>query len=158
VSEHDVQSFFAHDHEQLDQGLDSYRRMKRTDFNEAKRAFQEFKFALQRHIIWEETVLFPLFEDKTGMRDFGPTVVMRAEHREIGRWLESLHEKVRQHDLDSEQEEEGLLKVLVAHNQKEETVLYPAIDRLATDGEKADMFQRIRELPEEAYRTCCGNG
>jgi hemerythrin superfamily protein len=96
-----------------------------------------------------------LFEDKTGMRDFGPTVVMRAEHREIGRWLEALHQKVRQRDVDSEEEEEGLLKVLLAHNQKEEGVLYPALDRVATDGERAEMFQRMSELPEEAYRTCC---
>jgi regulator of cell morphogenesis and NO signaling len=91
------------------------------------------------------------------LRDRGPTVVMRAEHREIGRCLEALHDKVRHHDVDSEREEEELLQALGAHNQKEENVLYPAIDRLASAEEKAAAFLKIEELPEEAYRTCCGH-
>ncbi len=156
MNEPAVQTSFAHDHDRLDQLLESYRRLKRADFPVAKQAFREFKFGLQRHIIWEETILFPLFEEKTGMRDHGPTVVMRAEHREIGRRLEALHDKVRRHDPDSDREEQGLLQALAAHNQKEENVLYPAIDRLATAEEKAAAFRKMEELPEEAYRTCCG--
>jgi len=97
-----------------------------------------------------------LFEDKTGLRDRGPTAVMRAEHREIGRCLEALHDKVRRHDVDSDQEEEALLQILAAHNQKEENVLYPAIDRLSSVAEKAEALRQMAELPEEAYRTCCG--
>lgn len=151
-----VQAFFAHDHDRLDQLLETYRRLKRVDFVKAKQAFKEFKFDLQRHIIWEETILFPLFEEKTGMRDQGPTVVMRAEHREIGRRLEALHDKVRRQDVDSGPEEQSLLQALFAHNQKEENVLYPAIDRLSSAAEKAAAFKRMEELPEEAYQTCCG--
>jgi iron-sulfur cluster repair protein YtfE (RIC family) len=151
-----VQTSFAHDHDRLDQLLETYRRLKRADFARAKQAFREFKFGLQRHIIWEETVLFPLFEEKTGMRDRGPTAVMRAEHREIGRCLEALHDKVRRQDADSDPEEQALLQALFAHNQKEENVLYPAIDRLSSAEEKAAAFKTMEELPEEAYRTCCG--
>lgn len=151
-----VQTSFAHDHDRLDQLLETYRRLKRADFAQAKQAFREFKFGLQRHIIWEEMILFPLFEEKTGMRDRGPTAVMRAEHREIGRCLEALHDKVRRQDADSDQEEQALLRALFAHNQKEENVLYPAIDRLLSEEEKAAAFKTMEELPEEAYRTCCG--
>ncbi len=156
MSESTVQVSLAQDHDRLDQLLETYRQLKRVDFAKAKQAFREFKFGLQRHIISEETIFFPLFEDKTGMRDHGPTVVMKAEHREIGRRLEALHDKVRRHDVDSDREEEELLQVLFAHNQKEENVLYPAIDRLSSAEEKADAFQKMEDLPEEAYRTCCG--
>ena len=151
-----VQVSFAHDHDRLDQLLEAYRQLKRVDFPRAKQAFREFKFGLQRHIIWEETVLFPLFEEKTGLRDRGPTAVMRAEHREIGRRLEALHDKVRRQDVDSEPDEQALLDALSAHNQKEEIVLYPAIDRLSSAEERAAAFRKMEELPEEAYRTCCG--
>ncbi len=151
-----VQTSFAHDHDRLDRLLETYRRLKGVDFAQAKQAFREFKFGLQRHIIWEETVLFPLFEEKTGMRDRGPTAVMRAEHREIGRRLEALHAKVRRQDTDSDREEEELLQALAAHNQKEENVLYPAIDGLSSEEERAAAFKKMEELPEEAYRTCCG--
>jgi iron-sulfur cluster repair protein YtfE (RIC family) len=156
MSDQTVQVTFAHDHDRLDELLATYRRLKDTEFAKAKQAFREFKFGLQRHIIWEETVLFPLFEEKIGMRDHGPTVVMRAEHREIGRRLEALHEKVRRQDTDSDPEEQALLQALFAHNQKEENVLYPAIDRLSSEGERAAAFKAMEELPEEAYRTCCG--
>ena len=157
MSESTVQISLAHDHDRLDQLLDTYRQLKRVDFAKAKQAFRDFKFGLQRHIISEETILFPLFEDKSGMRDHGPTVVMRAEHREIGRRLEALHDKVRRQDLDSDREEEELLQALFAHNQKEENILYPAIDRLASAEEKTAAFRKMEELPEEAYRTCCGH-
>jgi iron-sulfur cluster repair protein YtfE (RIC family) len=151
-----VQAAFAEDHDRLDQLLETYRRLKRVDFARAREAFKEFKTGLQRHILWEERILFPLFEEKTGLRDQGPTVVMRAEHREIGRCLEALHDKVRARDAASEREEELLVRALFLHNEKEENVLYPALDRLLTDEERAAVFRQMEELPEEAYRTCCG--
>jgi iron-sulfur cluster repair protein YtfE (RIC family) len=156
MNELTVQAPFTDDHDRLDHLLDTYRRLKRTDFPRAKEAFREFKFGLQRHIIWEESILFPLFEDKTGIRDGGPTAAMRAEHREIGRCLEALHDKVRAHDLESDREEQVLFETLFAHNHKEENVLYPAIDQLLSAEEKAAAFRKMEELPEEAYRTCCG--
>jgi regulator of cell morphogenesis and NO signaling len=157
MSETTVQLSLAQDHDRLDQLLDTYRRLKRKDFAAAKQAFREFKFGLQKHIIFEETVLFPLFEDKSGMRGYGPTVVMRAEHRQIGALLEALHDKVRRQDVESEREEEELRQALFLHNQKEENVLYPTLDRLTTEEERAKAFQKFQTLPEEAYRTCCGH-
>lgn len=157
MTESTVQVALAHDRDRLDQLLDAYRRLKRVDFGSAKQAFREFKLGLQRHIIWEETILFPLFEDKSGMRDHGPTVAMRAEHREIGRRLEALHDKVRRQNVDSDREEEELFQALFAHNQKEENVLYPAIDRLASTAEKTAAFPKMEDLPEEANQTCCGH-
>jgi iron-sulfur cluster repair protein YtfE (RIC family) len=156
MNETTVQAHFAQDHDRLDQLLETYRRLKQVDYAQAKAAFREFKTGLQRHILWEERILFPLFEDKTGMRDHGPTVVMRAEHQEIGRRLEALHDKVRQQNVDSDQEEQSLLQALFTHNQKEENVLYPALDRLSSEEERVAAFKRMEELPEEAYRTCCG--
>jgi iron-sulfur cluster repair protein YtfE (RIC family) len=131
-----VQASFAQDHDRLDQLLETYRRLKRVDFARAKQAFKEFKFGLKRHIIWEEEVLLPLFEEKSGMHDRGPTAVMRAEDQEIGQCLEALHHKVRRQEVDSDAEEQSLLQALTAHNQKEENVLYPMIDRLSSEEER----------------------
>ncbi len=156
MSEQMVQSFFADDHERLDQLLATYGRLKRVDFDRAKEAFRQFKVGLQQHILREEGVLFPLFEEKTGMRDHGPTVVMRAEHRQIARRLEAIDGKVRRRDVESDQEEEALVEILSAHNFKEENILYPAIDRLLKDEEKAAAFRRMEELPAEAHQACCG--
>lgn len=152
-----VQTHYGEDHDRLDALLGEYRALKRVDHDRAKQAFKDFKFGLQRHIVWEEQILFPLFESKTGLVESGPTAVMRAEHRQIGARLEAIHQKVRARDPDTEREEAGLLEVLTAHNRKEEAVLYPMLDRLATPEEMHAVFTAMAQVPEEAYRTCCGN-
>jgi iron-sulfur cluster repair protein YtfE (RIC family) len=151
-----VQSSFGDDHDRLDQLLATYRQLKRVDFDRAKPTFKQFKAGLQQHILREERILFPLFEDKTGMHDHGPTVVMRAEHREIARRLQAIDDKVRSRDVESDPEEDALVEILAAHNRKEENILYPAIDRLLNDEEKVAAFGKIEALPVEAYQTCCG--
>jgi iron-sulfur cluster repair protein YtfE (RIC family) len=151
-----IQEAFAADHDRLDGLFADFCQWKRSDYTRAREAFKEFKFGLQRHIIWEETILFPLFEQKTGMVRCGPTEVMRTEHRRIGECLEAIHQKVKAQDPHSDPEEQALLEALTIHNEKEETILYPALDRLLSDDEKAAAFVAIEKVPEEAYRTCCG--
>jgi iron-sulfur cluster repair protein YtfE (RIC family) len=151
-----IRAAFAEDHNRLDALFAEYQALKRVDHGQAKARFKEFKVGLQRHIVWEEQVLFPLFERKTGIREGGPTAVMRAEHRQIADRLEAIHRKVRARDPETDREDEALLAALAAHNHKEENILYPMLDRLATPEEVADAFRAMEEVPEEAYKTCCG--
>jgi iron-sulfur cluster repair protein YtfE (RIC family) len=156
ISTQSIQAAFAADHDRLDSCLLRFQAMKRSNFADAREYFKEFKFGLQRHITWEEQILFPRFEAKTGSYGAGPTEVMRREHRRIGALLEAIHQKVRRTDPESDKEERDLLEVLAAHNQKEENVLYPILDRLLSDAEKAEVFEAMEKLPPEAYKTCCG--
>ena len=149
-------AFYEQDHDRLDELFKTFQKMKRSDFAKAKDAFKEFKFGLQRHIVWEEGVLFPLWEEKTGMSEGGPTSVMRAEHRQIGQQLEAIHGKVADQNLDSDQEEQALLDLLGSHNMKEERVLYPAIDQLTSAEERETVFLNMNDIPEERYQLCCG--
>jgi len=151
-----VSAFFEQDHDRLDELFKTFQQLKRSDFPKAKEAFKEFKFGLQRHIVWEEDVLFPLWEKKTGMSESGPTPVMRHEHRQIGQQLEAIHGKVSEQNPDSDKEEQALLDRLGSHNRKEELRLYPAIDQVAgTEGQEA-IFQSMKNIPEERYNLCCG--
>ncbi len=152
-----IRDAFAADHDRLDQLFAEFQRLKRIDYPKAKENFKEFKTGLQRHIVWEEQILFPAFENKTGMCDVGPTAVMRAEHRQIGARLEALHDKVRHADPESDQEEEALLQLLAQHNLKEESVLYPAMDRMMSEQETTAAFHAMEQIPKEAYVTCCGH-
>jgi regulator of cell morphogenesis and NO signaling len=150
-----ISEFFEADHDRLDELFKNFQTSKRTDYPKAKEHFVNFKFGLQRHIVWEEDVLFPLFESKTGMFSGGPTAVMRAEHRQIAEHLEAIHLKVQNADPDSDMDESRLLGVLSIHNQKEEEILYPAIDRMVTDADKTATFEAIQNIPEERYLVCC---
>jgi len=151
-----VSAFFEQDHDRLDELFKTFQQLKRSDFPKAKEAFKEFKFGLQRHIVWEEDVLFPLWEKKTGMSESGPTPVMRHEHRQIGQQLEAIHGKVSEQNPDSDKEEQALQDLLGSHNRKEELRLYPAINQVAgTEGQEA-IFQSMKNIPEERYNLCCG--
>ncbi|MBF0571774.1 MAG: hemerythrin domain-containing protein [Candidatus Omnitrophica bacterium] len=149
-----ITEFYAKDHDELDWFLKQFQAFKRQDFDKAKPFFRSFKFGLQRHILWEEEILFPVFESKTGMKDSSPTAVMRHEHILIKEALEDLHGKVREHDPDSDIEEKTLIDILSQHNLKEESMLYPAIDKITSDQEKKELFDQMRALPEARYGRC----
>ena len=151
-----ITEFFEQDHDRLDELFKTFQQSKRSDFPKAKEAFKDFKFGLQRHIVWEEDLLFPIWEQKTGMSDSGPTPVMRNEHREIGRQLEAIHQKVVDQNPDSDQEEQALLDLLGSHNRKEERALYPAIDKVTSPEERETVFGSMKSIPEERYKLCCG--
>jgi len=151
-----ITDVFEEDHDRLDTLFHSFRESKRQNFPKAHDAFQTFCRGLQRHILWEEELLFPLWEEKTGMVDAGPTVVMRAEHRRIGEQLEAIRRKLAERNSQTDQEEAALLELLGAHNLKEERVLYPSIDQLATPDECRDIFYKMKQIPEEWTGACCG--
>ncbi|HSA61162.1 MAG TPA: hemerythrin domain-containing protein [Nitrospiraceae bacterium] len=151
-----ISEFYEQDHDRLDELFTAYRNLKRTDFARAKEAFKEFKVGLQRHIVWEEDLLFPLWEEKTGMSDGGPTFVMRNEHRQIGQLLETMHDKVAEQNPGTDREEQALLNLLGSHNMKEERVLYPAIDQVTSAEERETVFRNMNNIPEDRYNICCG--
>jgi regulator of cell morphogenesis and NO signaling len=151
-----ITEFYEQDHDRLDELFKTFQRLKQSDFAKAKEAFKEFKFGLQRHIVWEEDVLFPLWEKETGISEGGATSVMRTEHRQIGQQLEAIHQKVADQNPDSDQEEQALLNLLGSHNMKEERVLYPGIDRVTSAKVREAVFQNMKNIPEERYKLSCG--
>ena len=147
-----ITHYFEADHDRLDTLFRHFQAHKRTDFPRAKSYFRNFLRGLKRHIVWEEEILFPIFEAKSGMpQGMGPTQVMRMEHRQIGDALEKIHDKVREQNPDSDPEENALLDVLGRHNMKEENVLYPGIDDLISEQDAADVFRAMEEIPERKY-------
>jgi len=80
------------------------------------------------------------------MRDSGPTAMMRMEHSHIKDFLDKIGKNI------LAKESEGiddigmkLLDVLGSHNQKEENILYPAIDNLISEQEKEQAISRMAE-------------
>lgn len=145
--------FMAKDHDRLDKIFVDFRGQK--EIENARPLFHEFKTGLQRHIIWEEDILFPIFESKTGMYDAGPTAVMRMEHRQIKDYLERIHTKVRNAEKGIEGLASGLVAVLTDHNNKEENILYPWIDQSLTEKELKEVFTKMENIPPERYNKCC---
>jgi hemerythrin superfamily protein len=151
-----ITAFYEKDHDRLDELFRTFQQTKQSDFAKAKAAFKEFKVGLQRHIVWEEELLFPIWEEKTGMVEDGPTPVMRFEHSQIKQLLDAIHQKVEGQNLNTNQDEQALLNLLSSHNRKEERALYPAIDNVTSAEERATIFSSMNHIPEDRYNACCG--
>lgn len=123
-----VSELLGEHHRMLDEILDQViQRAGAGQPGEAADLFAGFDRGLRRHIHAEEEILFPAFEDATGMAG-GPTAVMRAEHEEIKDLLEEIGQLLAQ----SEGIAESVLRlrqVLGPHNGKEEEILYPMSDQ-----------------------------
>lgn len=139
-----VADFMSHDHDRLDALFEEFRRTKTQDPAQARRLWDEFRSGLERHIAWEEDVLFPAFEARTGMHETGPTVVMRMEHRQIRALLDEIAQALEAGRTDTDALEQDLLQVLGVHNSKEEGILYPWIDRELSDDERQALGARLR--------------
>jgi iron-sulfur cluster repair protein YtfE (RIC family) len=142
-----ILEFMSIDHDRLDSKIRTYSADKLVDIERAESIFLSFKSELERHIIWEEDILFPVFERKTGIKDGGPTSVMRTEHIQIKNHLQEIKKKLHaKKTQDPCKEEVALLKVLESHNQKEENILYPGIDNLTSEQEKELMIKEMSAI------------
>ena len=149
-----IADYFEQDHDRLDQLYRDYLQLKHVHFANAREKFISFKHGLERHITWEEEVLFPLFQRKTGIIE-GPVAVMEDEHRQILNILEQINLRLQNNDFSSNRFEHDLMVLLGGHNVKEENVLYPVLDHLLTQDEKASLVQQMKIFAEPGCVVCC---
>jgi iron-sulfur cluster repair protein YtfE (RIC family) len=141
-----INQHYTEDHQRLDDLFHEFTNLKASDRPAAEKSFDEFKAGLERHIVWEEEILFPAFDKKFAHLQGSPTAVMRSEHREIRKCLDAMARKLAEQNFDTDGEEARLIPALCVHNQKEEAILYPEIDRLFNGQERATMFSEMNIL------------
>jgi hemerythrin-like domain-containing protein len=130
--------FFTADHRACDATWASLENGEGADF-------PTFKAAMLHHFAMEEQVLFPLFEEATGMTA-GPTAMMRMEHEQMRGVLEQM-----QAAFDAGDEEtlldhgDTLFMIIQQHNQKEEGMLYP-MAQMHIPMEWSDLEGKLKEV------------
>jgi regulator of cell morphogenesis and NO signaling len=138
-----INQYYSEDHQHLDDLFHEFQSLKAIERRKAENAFYEFNAALERHIVWEEKILFPAFEEKFSQFQEGPTAVMRWEHQEIRKYLDAIAQKLLDENFETNEEEVGLETVLCPHNHKEEGILYPMMDQVFSEPERAGMFSEM---------------
>lgn len=138
-----ITSFLSQDHRRCDelftQAGDA---VVAHDWETAGRLYTQFQQALEQHMGWEEELLFPEIECRSGAA-LGPTRVMRAEHAQLRELLDQLAAAQRQRDREGYLElAQSLQSMLRQHNMKEEQILYPLSDNLLEDV-RTDMVERM---------------
>lgn len=100
------------------------------NWSEAASAFDAFRTALLHHFAMEEEVMFPAFEEQTGMTQ-GPTQIMRMEHRQMMELLDFMSDALMGKDGEGFLgNADTLLIIMQQHNLKEEQMLYRMADQV----------------------------
>jgi len=130
-----IKEFLTNDHRQCDEIFAQMEEAVANKTSDAISKFEDFHTAMTHHFDMEEKVLFPAFENKSGMTQ-GPTQVMRNEHEQMRRIMTQMLEAI-----ENKNEErffglsETLMMLTQQHNMKEEQMLYTMAEQhLGTQG------------------------
>lgn len=138
----------AWDHDRLDalEGA-AFESLGAGDLASARTTFAAFARGLERHIRFEEEILFPAVEERAGFPPHaGPTAVMRAEHAEIRACLAGITAALDADGAGAQAIRARLGGLLGDHNLKEERILYPLADRALGRAGADDLVARIQRL------------
>jgi len=115
------------------------------DWLNATTQWRLFAADLEHHLQQEESILFPAFEQATGMT-MGPTQVMRGEHVQMRQLVSQLTDALSGQDKEQYLGlSETLMILMQQHNMKEEQMLYPM-----TQSNLPNPAQTINEMVELA--------
>jgi len=127
---HNIREFMANNHRYCDDCFVAVEQAVAAGaWERATAAFAQFREAILAHFASEESLLFPAFEERTGMY-MGPTQVMRGEHVQMRELIAAAEAALAAQDADDYSgDAETLLIMMQQHNMKEENVLYPMCDQ-----------------------------
>jgi len=95
-----IRDFMAHDHLHCDGVLARTEGLLATlDWDGAATTFQQFQTLVLQHFAAEESLLFPAFEDASGMR-MGPTQVMRGDPMQLRQLMDACTTALQARDAD----------------------------------------------------------
>jgi len=147
-----IQRFFEEDHREIDHLVVSLMEEMKTaaeapdaDVGHLVDQLEEIDRRLERHIIWEEDILFPAVEQvEPHLRD-GPGQVMRMEHAEIRDLKEQSLVHLRDGDVaEAMRELANAVDILEDHNQKEELIYYPTADQVLEGDAARRLLVQVR--------------
>ncbi len=141
-----ILEFMSDHHSQCDQlYADGETALLDNRLEEGMDLMNAFLSQMDRHFNMEETLLFPVLEEATGMRG-GPTEVMRMEHQQMRSVLGQMNDAIEHNEADEVLAAgETLLLLMQQHNVKEEGILYPMADQLLEQQED-DLISRMKAV------------
>lgn len=140
-----IKEFMTQDHKDCDEIFAQMEDAVSNNSDEAIVKFEAFFDSLTNHFKMEEMVLFPQFEQASGMTQ-GPTQVMVMEHEQMRELLSKMANALQEKDKDKFFGlSETLMILMQQHNMKEEQMLYTMIQQHL--GDDADhLISRMRTV------------
>ena len=132
-----ISGFMSEDHSRLDYIFQEFKKAQKTE--EAKQLFLEFREGIERHIRWEEEILFPIAKLKLG-DDSAMIDELVTQHKKIRENVQkmSLHLDSRNAGLETDLEQ-----LLTSHDRMEEEGIYPWIDDSIDEKTRKDALSKM---------------
>ena len=132
-----IKEYLSNDHSRCDELFAKMEDAVADSIQTAQQAYEDFAEATERHFQMEERVMFPEFEQKTGMVA-GPTEMMRQEHTQMRNLIKEMGLAIEAKDKDKFfGNSETIMILMQQHNMKEEQMLYTmAQQHLAAESDR----------------------
>lgn len=132
TSEAFINDYLSSDHRRLDLLLDNLRKAieQQRPKEYIQSVFSLFQRGMLRHMHWEESVLFPIYDEQV-TKTHASTDILKAEHKELATMLEELEDSIEEGM--SLEYVKGLEHFVYSHHLREEEILYPVIDAMTQD-------------------------
>ncbi len=144
-----INDYMMNDHREVDAIFERARdAASAADWAGLEQGCEQFLARIERHIEMEEEILFPAFDEASGMAGVGPSQTMIEEHEQMRPLFAQMREAAKAHDGKRYLEvSQAAFEILHPHNMKEEQMMYPMTDRaLGPEGARA----LVVELKERA--------
>jgi iron-sulfur cluster repair protein YtfE (RIC family) len=120
-------------------------------FAELKTNVENFKAELDPHSEREEGVLFPMMGKYIGTVS-GPIAVMEYEHEQAKSSIQTFLTKTETDQLSMDEMKylagfvTNAYNILTEHFSKEENILFPMAEKMLSEKEKEELYNRINEI------------
>ena len=143
-----ITEYLAWDHDaQEDALIEARDAVDQASFPAGLEAFERYQVRLLRHMRLEEKVLFPLVLALTPKLAHA-VEEMRLEHRHVERDLARARAALVAGDADAFRAGfDALGLVLLAHEAREERLVYPVLDRSLSPEQRSDLAARLAREP-----------
>lgn len=139
-----INAFMAAHHKECDELFtQAEKSIADGDWENGLLQWQVFADELEKHFSREEQILFPEFEQATGMTG-GPTQMMRMEHEQMRALVNEINKAGTAKDMEQFLGlAETLMVTMQQHNMKEEQILYPMTDQSLANAQ--DIIARMSQ-------------
>jgi iron-sulfur cluster repair protein YtfE (RIC family) len=145
---HGITEYLAWDHDGQEDALLAARdAVDDGQLADALRHFDAYCKRLLRHMRLEEQILFPLIESLVP-RISRDVIEMRLEHGHVQRRLGEARQAIDAGEVDAFRHAfDALGLILLAHEAREERIVYPILDRSLSPEQRADLATRLAQEP-----------
>ena len=125
-----INQFMTADHRECDEQFAQLENIvDNSDFDAAKKMFDEFQSHMLQHFNMEEKVMFPKYESCEGGH-CNPTPVMLMEHNQMRGIFTQMSDAINENNKEKFLgQSEALLFTMQQHNMKEEQMMYNLADQ-----------------------------